>query len=152
MLTTFGDILNWLAAGLVFPLMLLPLAAMARTKNAVLGTAVWAGLVGGVAGAGALFIMLAPRLAAWAPSAPIPVLLMAGFAAIVVLLFGGPRRATDILAPLLAAITRAAGRTVMWVVLLMALVQFAVVILRYVFGISILAMQESITYMHGSVF
>ena len=34
----------------------------------------------------------------------------------------------------------------------MALVQFAVVILRYVFGINYIFMQESITYMHGAVF
>ena len=40
----------------------------------------------------------------------------------------------------------------MWLLLVMALVQFAVVVLRYVFGINYIFMQESITYMHGAVF
>jgi TRAP-type mannitol/chloroaromatic compound transport system permease small subunit len=34
----------------------------------------------------------------------------------------------------------------------MALVQFGVVILRYVFGVNSIFMQESIIYMHGAVF
>ena len=44
------------------------------------------------------------------------------------------------------------GRTVAWLALLMILVQFVVVVLRYVFGISYLFMQESIIYMHGIMF
>ena len=40
----------------------------------------------------------------------------------------------------------------MWLILAMALVQFAVVILRYVFGLNFIFMQESLTYMHGAVF
>ncbi len=44
------------------------------------------------------------------------------------------------------------GRGVAWLALIMVLVQFAVVVMRYVFGISYLMVQESIVYMHGIVF
>ena len=152
MLTLAGDILNWLAAGVVFPLMLLPLAGMIKARGAVAGTLVWLLLTLAIAAASVLFVMLAPRLASGPPSAPVLAFAFAAVIALVVFLAGGPNRATERLSPLLAAVTRAAGRAVMWLILLMALVQFAVVILRYVFGISFLAMQESITYMHGAIF
>jgi TRAP-type mannitol/chloroaromatic compound transport system permease small subunit len=44
------------------------------------------------------------------------------------------------------------GRGVAWLALIMVLVQFAVVVMRYVFGISYLMVQESIVYMHALVF
>lgn len=44
------------------------------------------------------------------------------------------------------------GRSVAWLALGMVLVQFIVVVMRYVFGIGSIAMQESIIYMHGAVF
>jgi TRAP-type mannitol/chloroaromatic compound transport system permease small subunit len=44
------------------------------------------------------------------------------------------------------------GRTVCWLVLLMVLVQFSIVVLRYVFGIGSLAMYELVVYMHGLLF
>jgi len=44
------------------------------------------------------------------------------------------------------------GRGVAWVALIMVLVQFAVVIMRYVFSIGFIPMQESIWYMHGILF
>jgi len=44
------------------------------------------------------------------------------------------------------------GRTVSWLALLMMLVQFLVVVQRYVFGIASIWMQESIVYMHGFLF
>ncbi len=44
------------------------------------------------------------------------------------------------------------GRAVAWLTLAMVLVQFVVVVMRYVFGLSILVMQESIVYMHALVF
>ncbi len=46
----------------------------------------------------------------------------------------------------------AVGRTVMWLAILMALVQFTVVIMRYVFSIGSIPMQEAIWYMHGLIF
>lgn len=44
------------------------------------------------------------------------------------------------------------GRVTAWLAIAMVLVQFTVVIMRYVFGISWLMMQESIIYMHGIMF
>ena len=44
------------------------------------------------------------------------------------------------------------GRTVSWLTLLMVIVTFIVVVLRYVFDIGWIGLQESITYMHAMVF
>ncbi len=44
------------------------------------------------------------------------------------------------------------GRGVAWLVLLMVLIQFFVVIFRYVFSISFIQMQEAIWYLHGVIF
>ncbi|MGB0682886.1 MAG: TRAP transporter small permease subunit [Magnetovibrionaceae bacterium] len=44
------------------------------------------------------------------------------------------------------------GRSLSWLTLAMVLVTFAVVILRYVFSIGWVAMQESYVWMHGIVF
>ena len=44
------------------------------------------------------------------------------------------------------------GRSVSWLTLLMVLVTFVVVVLRYLFNMGWIAMQESITYMHALVF
>ncbi|MGE0408193.1 MAG: TRAP transporter small permease subunit [Amphiplicatus sp.] len=95
MLTQIGDILNWLAAGLFFPLMLLPLAGLSAKA---------------------------------------------------------PRRATKALASVFEGVARRVGRLAMWLVLLMALLQLSVVILRYVFGVNFIFMQEGVTYLHGAVF
>ena len=44
------------------------------------------------------------------------------------------------------------GRAVMWLAVITALVQFATVILRYVFAIGFIPVQESIWYMHAMLF
>lgn len=44
------------------------------------------------------------------------------------------------------------GETISWLSLLMVVVQFLVVVLRYVFGYGSIFMQESIIYMHGMLF
>ena len=44
------------------------------------------------------------------------------------------------------------GRTVAWLTLGMVVVTFLVVLLRYVFSIGWISMQESVTYMHALVF
>ncbi len=44
------------------------------------------------------------------------------------------------------------GRAVSWLTLLMVIVTFAVVVLRYLFDTGWIAVQESITYMHAAVF
>jgi len=61
--------------------------------------------------------------------------------------------------PSLAALARAIdrlnsviGQATAWLALIMVLVQFLVVVLRYVFGLGSIWMQESIIYMHGLLF
>jgi TRAP-type mannitol/chloroaromatic compound transport system permease small subunit len=44
------------------------------------------------------------------------------------------------------------GRTTAWLTLLMVLVTFAIVVLRYVFDLSFVWIQESLTWMHAVVF
>ena len=44
------------------------------------------------------------------------------------------------------------GRTVSWLTLFMVIVTFIVVVLRYVFDIGWIALQESVTYLHARVF
>ena len=44
------------------------------------------------------------------------------------------------------------GRVVSWLTLAMVLLQFAIVLFRYVFGIGWIAAQEAIVYMHAAVF
>ncbi len=46
----------------------------------------------------------------------------------------------------------AIGRAVCWLALAMVLLQFAIVVLRYVFGVGSLAMHETVVYMHGVLF
>lgn len=56
------------------------------------------------------------------------------------------------LADLLDAVNRAVGHVVRWMALAMMLVQFAIVLLRYVFGLSDIALNESVLYMHSALF
>jgi TRAP-type mannitol/chloroaromatic compound transport system permease small subunit len=44
------------------------------------------------------------------------------------------------------------GSSVSWLVIVMMLVQFAIVVMRYLFGVHSVAMQESVMYMHAMVF
>lgn len=44
------------------------------------------------------------------------------------------------------------GRAVSWLTLLMVVITFGVVVLRYVFNFGWIAMQESVIYLHGMVF
>ena len=56
------------------------------------------------------------------------------------------------LARVIDAINDRLGRAIAWLALLMVLVQFVVVLMRYVFGLSSIYMQESIVYMHAIIF
>ena len=52
----------------------------------------------------------------------------------------------------LDAVNHAVGMTVRWLALFMVLLQFAVVVLRYVFGISFIFLNEGVLYMHAALF
>ncbi len=56
------------------------------------------------------------------------------------------------LADFLDGINKVTGRLVRWLVLFMMCVQFGVVLLRYVFGVSDIALNESVLYMHAALF
>lgn len=56
------------------------------------------------------------------------------------------------LSKLLDAFADLTGRAIAWLTAGMVLTTFAVVVLRYVFDWGSIAMQESVTYMHGAVF
>lgn len=55
------------------------------------------------------------------------------------------------LARLIDRINDIIGRAVSWLALFLVLVQFALVILRYVFGVGSIFMQESLLYAHGTM-
>jgi len=56
------------------------------------------------------------------------------------------------LARAIDAINERIGRTIAWAALAMVLVQFTVVVMRYVFGIGSILMQESVIYLHAILF
>lgn len=56
------------------------------------------------------------------------------------------------LADALDSINRLVGRTVCWLALAMVLLQFGIVLLRYLFGISYIYLTEGVLYLHAAVF
>ena len=56
------------------------------------------------------------------------------------------------IANLLESINQRIANVVRWLVLLMVLVQFAIVVGRYVFGVNSIATQESVLYIHATLF
>lgn len=52
----------------------------------------------------------------------------------------------------LEAISEWCGRYISWLTLLMVIITFLVVVLRYLFDIGWIAMQESVSYMHAMLF
>lgn len=56
------------------------------------------------------------------------------------------------LADFLDGISRVTASIVCWLALLMVLVQFGIVVGRYVFGVNSIAAQESVLYMHATLF
>lgn len=49
-------------------------------------------------------------------------------------------------------LTEGVGRAIAWLVVIMMVVQFAIVVMRYALGIHSTVMQESVMYMHAAVF
>lgn len=60
--------------------------------------------------------------------------------------------ALSIIANAIDRFNQTVGMSVAWFALFMVIVQFVVVVLRYVFGYGTIFMQESIIYMHGFLF
>ncbi len=53
---------------------------------------------------------------------------------------------------LLEKVNRVVGGVVCWCALLMVLLQFGIVVLRYVFGISFIFLNEGVLYLHATLF
>ena len=56
------------------------------------------------------------------------------------------------LADRIDAFSNSTGRIIAWAAFAMVIIQFSVVLMRYVFGLSSIWMQESILYLHGLLF
>lgn len=56
------------------------------------------------------------------------------------------------LADLLDSVSEFIGRSVSWLTIIMVIISCVVVVLRYVFNIGATALQDSVTYMHSTVF
>lgn len=153
MLTIIGDILNWLAAGLLFPLCLTPLAILFSKGSAVRGSIIWLVSAAGISASVLLFAHFAVDLTA-PPMSNKHFVFFGALLALTMIanILGGPKALNDRLIPFIKWIVTKTGRLAMWFVILMALIQFGVVILRYVFGVNSILMQESVTYLHGGVF
>lgn len=52
----------------------------------------------------------------------------------------------------LDAVNRWCGQTVRWLALAMVLLQFAIVVMRYLFGVSFVFLGEGVLYMHAALF
>lgn len=151
MMAAIGDILVWLAAGLLYPLTFLPLAALTggRVKSAL----TFLFLVAAVTLGSMLFAYLAVDIDP--PKASLGLLVTAGVsisALAALIAAGGAAALVERLSPLIERGVRAIGRLSIVLILAMAAIQFTAVILRYVFGLNFIAVQESVTYLHGAVF
>ncbi|MBK1698939.1 TRAP transporter small permease subunit [Rhodovibrio salinarum] len=57
----------------------------------------------------------------------------------------------ECIADWLDTVNRHTGRVIRWLALVMVLVQFGIVLLRYVYGVSWIALNESVLYMHATL-
>jgi TRAP-type mannitol/chloroaromatic compound transport system permease small subunit len=85
------------------------------------------------------------------------VLAFAAYPALVLLtgLLAGRQASANGAAPVVRAIDLISNQAFLWVrwlALWLVLVQFAVVVLRYVFGVGFIFLQEALLYFHGSLF
>lgn len=53
---------------------------------------------------------------------------------------------------MLDGLSHGVGKVIRWLALVMVLVQFSIVVARYVFGLSDVAINESVLYMHATLF
>lgn len=153
MVEVAGHILNWLAAGVLFPLMVLPLAAL--TLRFMAGDTYWWGsFVLFFSLAVTVFSTFTPSIRSDVPSTLNTFIFVGLVLSLqgIIAINGGTEKTSRQIADAVESIVRVSGRAVMWLLLVMAFVQFAVVLLRYVFGVNEIFMQESITYLHGAVF
>lgn len=149
-----GQILLWGGASVLFPTLCLPAALLlagARNKAVM---PLWAGLVFGLGAVGAVFCYLAVDLAITLSTQTIGLwaVMTALFIGATPIFFGGAQNAAQRLSALFEKTARMAGYGVAILAIAMALVQFALVILRYIFGVNFIWLQEGVAYMHAALF
>ncbi len=156
MLSIIGTALNMGALGIMFPIIMLPLAKLIAARfdrSQFVQNFIWFVLTLGSAFLLAILLRLSPGLKI-PPSSAVFLTLGGGLTGLSAFfaLTSGINLWTDRLSNIARQLAIRVGTGVMWLILVMALVQFTIVILRYVFGISFIWMQESILYLHGAVF
>ncbi len=153
MLDGMGDLLLRLAAVALYPALWLPVATLAFRRRPAAQAAFWAALALAAPLVAYAFATAAVDLT---PRAPSPTLLAMGGAALVIgaalIARNGAARFADGVSRAVSPIIRGIARIAFVAVLAMAFVEFGVVVLRYAFGLSFIAMQESVSYLNGAIF
>ncbi|WP_421709365.1 TRAP transporter small permease subunit [Algihabitans sp.] len=130
-------------------LLLLPLGTLGALARGISGRS--AAPFALAAAAGGIWALMAPHL--WFGMSvvfgltPVGVLVFLLSLALIPAALGLERTADAI-----DQVNRRIGTTVAWLALFMVLVQFALVLMRYVFGIGSIMTQESLIYAHGTLF
>ena len=153
-ISLLGQFIHYAVFGLLAPICLLPLALVLAQRTTLGAKALWALLTCAVFAAAILFAALVPRLGL-PPLSPATTAPLIGALLIGTLFILAAPNTAQIASALNSAFERInhlIKTLVMWFVLIMALTQFGVVIFRYVFGVNSILVQESVTYMHASVF
>lgn len=142
-----------LGAAVVLPLYAVPVAAMIAPERRLAGAAIVIGFVSAViAGAFAFAVLAKPIEPA---QGGVSVVLWSATGACLAAAFtaaSGPARASARLARALSPIVTAIGLIALPCLALMAIAQFCGVILRYVFGLNFISLQEGVTYLHATAF
>ena len=152
MIDGLGSILFSLSLSAGLAVLLLPMAQVFSGGDRS-ARFVWLGLISALYIGGWTFSALAvdlPRIAL-TPTLIAVNALGVGLIGVAVFLSSVPaviRSATKIAEKIVGG----AGKATFALIFAMALLQFIVVVLRYVFGINIIAMQEGVTYFHGAIF
>ena len=150
----FGQIWVWGATAVLFPILFLPAAALLAGRSPHTALPLWAALVFGCAGAITLFCHLAVDLKVTISIQSILIWSLLSLSSIgaASILLGGANNAANHLSNAFEKVNKFAGYGIAGFAIAMALVQFALVILRYIFGVNFIWLQESVTYMHAALF
>ncbi|MBI1392228.1 MAG: TRAP transporter small permease subunit [Alphaproteobacteria bacterium] len=153
MLTIFGAALMAIFWGVCVPALFLPLTALFAERSRRSQAVIFVVLTLSTFAISHAFAILAVDLTGpTIDSIVVSLLAMSLIGGAALIHRKGADRAACELANALAPSVRIAGKLTGTFVFAMALVQFLVVVLRYVFGWNSIFLQESVTYFHGATF
>jgi TRAP-type mannitol/chloroaromatic compound transport system permease small subunit len=142
-----------IAVAFAAPLFVLPLAAIIGGGSRLVEVLIVSLAPAAIVTAGSIFTALAVDLNAARPNMPAILAYSVGAVLSIGLIYTrNARLASQAISSPFEQIAKLFGQFAMLLVFLMAFIQFTVVILRYVFGVNFIFMQESVTYLHGFVF